>query len=115
MENSPFRERRAFPRFPVHLALNCFDPYLRKEFQTETQNISAEGLCFETDEVLKLGNFLEIFLHMPDNNEEIHRIGKVVWSNMTESGKYRIGIKLEEPKLKPIPIVLRIINHQRKY
>ena len=95
MENSPFRERRVFPRFPVHIPVSCFDPYLQKNFQTETQNISAEGLCLETDEILKPGTFLEIFMQIPDNNEQIHRIGKVVWSNMTESGIYSIGIKLE--------------------
>jgi len=115
MENSPVRERRVFPRFPVHIPVSCFDPYLKKNFQTETQNISAEGLCLETDEVLGQGNFLEIFLLMPDDNEEIHRIGKIVWTNTTESGKHKVGIQLEEPKLKPIPLVLRIINYLRKY
>jgi len=50
-----------------------------------------------------------------DNGEEILRKGKVVWSRMVNSIKYRIGIKLEEPNLKPIPIILRTIGNKRKY
>jgi Tfp pilus assembly protein PilZ len=116
MQNSPFyAERRTFPRFPVGIALTYFEPYFEKRFQAQTKNISAGGLCFETDKILRSSAFLDIFIQMPDNNEQIHTKGKVVWSTVTESGRYRVGIKVEEPKIKPIPIVLRMISYQRNF
>jgi hypothetical protein len=58
---------------------------------------------------------MDLSLQMPDNGERIIRKAQVVWSSTMGLNSYRIGIKIEEPNLKPIPLVLRTINFQRKY
>jgi hypothetical protein len=114
MENSPFVERRTYPRLPVNIPLRFSIPNSNSTFYTQTNNISAEGLSFETEKELVIGTCLDICLRMIDNNEEIYRKGKVIWSKMLDVFKYRIGIKIEKPQIKPIPLVLRTVSAQRK-
>jgi len=115
MENSEFIEKRAFPRFPVNIQLRYLDAGLDKIIRTQTFDISAQGLCMIADKELPPGFSLDIFLQMIDDGEKIYRKGKVVWANVIGSEKYRVGIKLEEPRLEPIPLVLRTIMSQKGY
>jgi hypothetical protein len=115
MENPSFEEKRAFPRFPVTISLTYLDPNSNKVLESETHDISAQGLGIFTDEELPPGIYIDINLNMPDNGEKISHKGKVVWSKKIYPLKYRAGLKLEEPKIKPISLVLRIINYQKKY
>lgn len=114
MENSPFIKRRAYPRLPVNIPLRFSIPNSNNTFYTQTHNISSEGLSFETEKELIIGTCLDICLRMIDNNEEIYRKGKVIWSKITDSLKYMVGIKIENPQIKPTPLVLRTISAQRK-
>ncbi len=115
MENQSFEEKRAFPRFPVAISLTYLDPNSNKILESETHDISAQGLGITTDEELPSGIYIDINLNMPDNGEKISHKGRVIWSKKIYPLKYRAGVKLEEPKIKPIPLVLRIINHKRNY
>jgi hypothetical protein len=112
MQIIPFTERRAYPRFPIRISLSYLDPYSNLTVNTETYNISAIGLCMVTEKELPLDTCLEVCIHMDDNGEKIYRKGKVVWVEKCDSNKYKVGIKLDEQKLKPIPLVLRTINHK---
>jgi len=115
METSPFLEKRAFPRYTAKIPLTYFGSDSSKEFQVKTHDISAQGLCIITDRELIPGSALDIFLYMADNSGKIYRKGKAVWCKILENDLYRIGIKLEEPNLNPIPLVLKAIMPQREY
>jgi len=114
MPDIPFTEKRAFPRFPISIPLSYRDPNLCSVVNTKTYDISAMGIGLVTDKELSPDTCLQICLHMVDNGEKINIKGKVAWVAKFASDKYRVGIKLEE-KLKPIPLVLRSINFERKY
>lgn len=112
MDNSEFTEKRAFTRFAVNIPLYYFDLVSSKTGQAYTHDISALGLGVVSNTELPVGRSLDLCLRMSDNAEEIRRKGTVVWSNMDGPDKCRAGIKLEDPKLKPIPLVLRILSQQ---
>jgi len=115
MQNAPFIEKRAFPRFAVAIPLSYTGANSNKPIQVQTHDISAQGLCIVTDEFLPQGEYLDICLQMVDNGEQIYRRGKIIWLSATDTNKCKIGIKLEEPKIKSISIVLRTIKSQRNY
>jgi len=115
MEKPSFKEKRAFTRFPIRISLNYFDSNSNKTLESETHDISAQGLGIITDEELPSGTYLQIILKMPDNGEQVSRKGKVIWSKNIYPPKYRAGVQLEEPKIKPISLILRIVTYQRKY
>ncbi len=115
MESVFFIEKRAYPRFPIGIPLSYPDTSLNDTIHTQTYDISTEGLSIIIDKELPVGSSLDICLHMPDTQEEIYRKGKVVWLKTVNPKKYRIGIKLEKPYLKPITLVLRIIQAKRHY
>lgn len=109
MEEKPFKERRVFPRFPISLPLEC----LGGKIKAKTINISAQGLGIITEESLSQAGTIDINLSVPDNNEKISLEGEVVWFQPTSDGKYRNGIKLNAPVLKPISLILRILQKQK--
>jgi N-acetyl-anhydromuramyl-L-alanine amidase AmpD len=115
MPNSPFREKRSFPRFTVSIPLCYTQSDSNRTIQAQTHDISALGLCIVTDEKLPAGDCLGICFQMVDNAEQIYRKGRVVWSGPGDYNKFKIGVQLEEPKLKPISMVLRTIKSQNKY
>lgn len=108
-------ERRLFTRFTIGIPTTYLESGPNTENPSKTYDISIEGMCLLTNKGLPPGTRLNIDLKMVDTGETINVRGHSVWSSMLEPGKYRIGIKLEETKLKPIPIVLRTIKAQRKY
>jgi c-di-GMP-binding flagellar brake protein YcgR len=115
MNEAPFIEKRAFPRFSVNIPLCYSQINSDEQIPGHTLDISAQGLGLVTAEALSPGMQLEIRLQMHDNQEEILRRGRVVWSSSFGNDKYRAGIKLDEPDLKPIPLVLRTIYNQKKH
>ena len=111
MSHDGSKERRASTRFPVRIRMAFADPAFQDEtVPAETCDICIAGLGLITDKKLLTGIELNICLYMRDNGEEIKAKGKVVWTALTATGKYRVGVKLEEPHLKPIPMVLRILK-----
>ncbi|MBI5145073.1 MAG: PilZ domain-containing protein, partial [Candidatus Omnitrophica bacterium] len=110
MSGPEVRERRRVPRFSVSIPLTYYNFNSQKSNQGKLHNLSAQGIGFVTDEELAPGTYLEIWLEMPDNGEQIYTKGKVVWTKQLETNQYRVGINLEGFNLKPIPIVLRIIQ-----
>jgi len=115
MENLAFTEKRTYPRFNVSIPLSCFDLNSDKKINAQSHDISTEGLGIIVVKPIPVGAELDICIHMLDNGEKIYRKGKVVWSNEIDSGSYRIGIRLEEQKLDPVPLVLRTIMAQKDY
>jgi hypothetical protein len=115
MENLGFKERRVFARFPVKILLRYFNLNSLGEAHAQTQDISAKGICLVTREALAEDTPLDIWLQMPDNGEQIYIKGKVVWSNMIEPDKYRVGVNLENTELNPISLALKAIQVRIKH
>jgi hypothetical protein len=115
MSHGQGTERRVFTRFTIGIPTTYLESGFNTEDPSKTYDISIEGMCLLTNKGLPSGTRLNINLKMLDTGETINVHGYSVWSSCLEPGKYRIGVKLEETKLKPIPIVLRTIKAQRKY
>lgn len=115
MDHIDFKERRSFLRFPVSIPATYIDPNFNTKLLARTKDICVEGVGLITDRGLVPGESLDLSLQMIDNGEKIYRSGKVIWSSMIESGKYRAGLKLRDSNLKPIPLVLRTIRARRQY
>ncbi|MFH1888930.1 MAG: PilZ domain-containing protein [Candidatus Omnitrophota bacterium] len=116
MKNVATKERRLFTRFPVRIFLKYFNLDLLGEVVTQcTNDISARGICILTNEELRADTPLDIWLQMPDNGEQLYIQGKVVWSNMIGSDKYRLGVNLENAELNPILLALKTINVRIKH
>jgi len=112
MQNAEFEEKRAHTRFAAHIPVEYCQENSDTRVISVTNNISVEGICLVTNKPVPAGGTLEIYLKMSDNGEKICTKGKVVWSVQVKADNYQIGIKLEESKLKPIPLVLRTIKTQ---
>jgi len=113
MDDSQYREKRAYPRFPVSIPVTCCDATRDQQISAHTCDISAKGLCLLVDVAVPEGIHLDLSLQMLDDKNDICKKGRVVWSSKLESGKYRIGISLEDQKLEAVPIVLRTIMSRR--
>ncbi len=88
---------------------SCFEFGSVSTVNGETHDISHGGICLITGTEVPLGTQIEIILVMLDTNELVQKKGVVIWSARFGDDTHRIGIKLHEPKLKPIPLVLRTI------
>lgn len=103
-------EKRSSLRYPVKIPLNYYELDLYRSTPAQTLDISADGLCIETCKEIANGTRLDLYLKMQDDGEQIFRQGKVIWSAILEPSKYKIGVKLDKPNLKPINIVLRALK-----
>lgn len=93
-------EKRKYPRF--ELRVDARYSVVDMENITavnKTVNISAEGLCFESDELLKNGTRVNLEVDLGDNSSPVKLNGEIRWSQeikgpgMTQK-KFLNGIKL---------------------
>jgi hypothetical protein len=110
MTETEFQERRKFRRFVIAIPSTYFRFELNQGNDAETQDLSCTGIGFVTDEGLPVNTRLSIWIKPPDNEKQILTQGAVIWSHKIEFKKYRIGITLEDPGIKPLPIILRTIQ-----
>ena len=103
------KEKRTELRFPVAISSSCFELVSSDAADGKTHDISRGGVCVIASREIPLGTSVEIIFVMSDNNELVERKGIVIWSVRYGDEQHRIGIKLNEPKLKPVPLVLRTI------
>jgi len=115
MQPGNWADRRRFDRFEVNIPLRNLDFQYMRELSGTSRDISSKGIGMVSNKELPVGTALDIWLHMPDNDEDIHTRGKVAWSMKTGPDQYRLGINLEKEDLKPIPIVLRTIHMRTRY
>lgn len=108
-----FSEKRAYQRFPIRIPASYFDPNLNRDVKAHTCDISVEGVCIVTECTLSPGNYLDISLKIVDNDRKFLHKAKVIWVNMIEDDIYKVGIRLEEDKLDPIPIALKSLMNKQ--
>lgn len=112
---SELKERRAFTRFTIPIPVSYLSSISKEAGRAETNDISIEGLGLIAPEGSIPAKNLDICLEMTDNGEKIYAKCSLIWANMIEPGRYRVGLKIKEPKLKVIELVLRTIKARRKY
>ena len=103
-------DRRIFERFTARFPLRFLSLGENKEGQAVSQDISAKGIGFVTNEALTLHTPLEIWLQVPDKGEPVYARGEVVWSKMAEPTKHRVGVELEEAEFMNVSRVLRAMK-----
>jgi len=101
------QDRRIFARFPTEFPLKFLDLNRGKEGQAQTQDISAKGIGFLTNEELSPHAPLEMWLDIPDKGEPLYTRGEVIWSKSQGVDEYRVGVNLERADLMGISRVLR--------
>jgi len=110
MPEPDFKEKRAFLRFPICLPVTCYDYTRQIKAEFQTHDIGANGFGLITDKPFEPDTTLDISLDKTDDAEYFYAKGKVVWQRAEEANKYRVGVELDEPKLKPIPLILKVIQ-----
>jgi hypothetical protein len=92
------KERRKYPR--VELKLDAKYKILDYEqiFQfTKTQNISAEGVCFESSDLFKPGIFVQLEVDLKDTCGPVSMVAEIRWVGDIKSNKdkkYINGVKI---------------------
>lgn len=110
--NPGIDERRRETRFPLAMPVTCTDPVSHSTLRAQVHDISDSGLGLLSTKCLPIGTLLEINVTMFDNNEHVSARGRVMWVEILTYNKYRLGVKLEEQKLKAIELVLRTASSQ---
>ena len=109
MQKSLFKDRRIFERISVEHSLRFLAPQSNNAGLAQTQDISAQGIGLLSEKELLPNTPLEMWLYLPDSDAPFYSRGKVVWSEMVESNKYRVGVGLEKVDLMGMSRVLRTI------
>lgn len=93
-------DRRLFARIDVKLSLKFLNQATGKKGEGQTFNISANGVCFATEENLGPYMPIDIWLDIPDQHEPLYVHGKVAWVKDLEDDdkKKCIGVCVEIDK-----------------
>ena len=110
MQNTEFEDRRIIQRIPTRFPLRFLAAHSNKEGLAQIQDVSANGIGLLTEKDLQRHTPLEMRLQIPDKDELLYVRGEVVWSNMIEANRYKIGIKLEKMDLVDLMELLRVLR-----
>jgi hypothetical protein len=102
-------DKRKAARFQVSIPVSqiqCNDIRIN----SHTSDISSEGIGLIMDRELPLDQPFDFKLCMPDTGEIVHVHGKAIWIAVLGQGRYRAGIRFDNERIKPIPLVLRSIR-----
>ena len=93
-------ERRKYPRFELKMNAKYKLKEQKGAFEAgKTRNISAEGLCFESDKKLDIGTCVNLEVDLEDGEKIISLFGEIRWSSAIKSPdskktRYLNGVKL---------------------
>lgn len=109
------RDKRTFERLKIEFPVRFLDVNARKEGCGKMMDISASGIgMLVTQTVLRSGASLEMWLHLPDNQNPFYTRGEVVWCKEVEPGVYRVGVKFDSVDFMSVSRVLRVHNEKNK-
>jgi len=93
-------DRRRYPRFAlkINAKYRIVDSEQVLRFGN-LKNISAEGICFESDQRLKPGNHVGLEVDLGDRGKPVSLTGEILWAievkrSMDKGKKFINGIKL---------------------
>jgi hypothetical protein len=92
-------DRRIFSRLETKLFLRYAKLGAERNYEAQTYDISAKGLSFFTNKRLACESRLNIWLKVPDEQEELFTRGWVMWRKRVGLFNYRVGIMLEKAEL----------------
>jgi hypothetical protein len=105
MVDDQSQEKRKYPRFDTELDIKFrvnYDIKTKLDYQeidkekhtalTEkrsalSQNVSAEGICFVSDELVEIGTFLYLEVYVPNSEKPVCMEGEVRWSREVKDDK----------------------------
>ena len=98
MTDSFFKEKRNYPRIELHLATKYKVLDYEQVFQfTRTENISAEGVSFESRELLKPWVYVQLEVDLEDANPPVSMVAEIRWVGdikFDKDKKYINGVKI---------------------
>ncbi len=90
-------ERRKYDRLSAPVAISYISDKSNVRQVTNTRNISAEGLGFETmDGSVSENDLLEMAISMPGAPNPVHTGAKVIWKrklSLEDSAPYDVGVE----------------------
>lgn len=91
-----FKERRKYPRIELNLNAKYKILDYEQAFQfTRTQNVSAEGISFDSCELLKPGVFVQLEVDLEDGSPPVSMVAEIRWvANVKVDKKYINGVKI---------------------
>jgi len=99
-----FKEKRKYPRIELRLSAKYKVLDYEQVFQfTRTENISAEGLSFASNELLKPGVYVQLEVDLEDTNPPVSIVAEIRWVGgvgIDKSKKYVNGVKIISMPLK---------------
>ena len=98
-------DRRIFERFPLELSLQYVDPATNQERQAQVHDMSAAGMGPITDH--KISPNANLWFHIPYSDKSLFAKGAVVWENMVDLNKYRVGIRFDNADILGIAGVIK--------
>ena len=105
------KERRKYPRVELRLSAKYKVLDYEEAFKfTRTENISAEGLSFESNEPLKPGVYVQLEVDLEDNKPPVSMVAEIRWMGgmrFDKSKKYINGVKIISMPLKDEPRFLK--------
>ncbi len=78
-------ERRSFPRIPVLFSADC--RIARRRHKATVENLSANGLCIQTDTHIPKGTVIEFEWALPSDGVAVRATGVVVWTRRPAVGR----------------------------
>lgn len=98
MNNDFFKEKRKYPRIKLILDAKYKVLDYDQVYQfTETRDISAEGVCFNSNELLKPGVFVQLEVDIKDACAPVSLIAEIRWIGEAvpnKGKKYINGVKI---------------------
>lgn len=119
--NTQKNEVRRYDRYTTDVKVHFYVPYdlktkltfqfkesfpdesLNERFLGVTQNISAGGICFVSEQRLQQGDYILIDIYLPGLQKPISMEGEVKWSKVSEDGlQFYSGVQLTKVYDKPV-------------
>ena len=100
-------DRRVFQRFNVKLPVKLLDSNTGDEISAEINDISAKGMGLRLNREVKVNTPIEAWVYFPDKGEPLYTRGVAVWSKLSGTAEYRLGVDLEKADLMGLSRVLR--------
>ena len=86
-------QRRNHERINCEVNISIRDLKSSRELEAKSTDISQGGLGIVSQEALRPGDKFELWIHLADGLDPVHRFGKVVWARESAPFGYRGGIR----------------------
>jgi len=102
------QDLRLFERIPNSLELRMINLDTNRVLLATARDASAQGLGIISQEEIRPGDNLGLWLSMPDKKEPLYVLGSVVWAKQQENNEFRGGVALSKPNLMGMSRIFRV-------